>query len=172
MNIEIANRLVELRRAHGLSQEELAARLGVSRQAVSKWERAESSPDTDNLIALAQLYGVTLDGLLFHEVETPSPAGGAAYAAAPAPEPEPEAEYGQEPDDEADIFATAAAWDAADRAASERSRGKLRKVLLGLPVPILLTIAFLLLGFTFGLWHPGWMLFLLVPVYYWIVGLI
>ena len=64
MNIEIANRLVELRKKSGLSQEELAARLGLSRQAVSKWERAEASPDTDNLICLAKLYGVSLDDLL------------------------------------------------------------------------------------------------------------
>ena len=66
MNIEIANRLVQLRREQGLSQEEMASKLGVSRQAVSKWERAESSPDTDNLIALARLYGVSLDELLLH----------------------------------------------------------------------------------------------------------
>jgi len=64
MNIEIANRLVELRKKSGLSQEELAAKLGLSRQAVSKWERAEASPDTDNLICLAKLYGVSLDRLL------------------------------------------------------------------------------------------------------------
>jgi transcriptional regulator with XRE-family HTH domain len=64
MNIEIANRLVELRKKSGLSQEELAAKLGLSRQAVSKWERAEASPDTDNLICLAKLYGVSLDDLL------------------------------------------------------------------------------------------------------------
>ena len=64
MNIETANRLVQLRKENGLSQEALAAKLGVSRQAVSKWERAEASPDTDNLIALAELYGMTLDGLL------------------------------------------------------------------------------------------------------------
>jgi len=64
MNIEIANRLVQLRKMNGLSQEELAEKLGISRQAVSKWERAESSPDTDNLISIAKLYNVSLDELL------------------------------------------------------------------------------------------------------------
>lgn len=64
MNIEIANRLVQLRKQHGYSQEELAAKLGLSRQAVSKWERAEASPDTDNLIMLSRVYGVSLDELL------------------------------------------------------------------------------------------------------------
>lgn len=67
MNIETANRLYELRKKNGLSQEELADKLGISRQAVSKWERAEASPDTDNLILLAKLYGVTLDELLNSE---------------------------------------------------------------------------------------------------------
>ena len=69
MNVEIAQRLAEMRREKGFSQEELAARLGLSRQAVSKWERAESSPDTGNLIALADLYGVTLDELVRVEAD-------------------------------------------------------------------------------------------------------
>ena len=64
MNIKTANRLCELRKKHNLSQEELASMLGVSRQAVSKWERSESSPDTDNLIELAKIYNITLDELL------------------------------------------------------------------------------------------------------------
>lgn len=64
MNIETANRLLNYRKRQGLSQEELAAKIGVSRQAVSKWERAEASPDTDNLIELAKIYGVTLDELI------------------------------------------------------------------------------------------------------------
>lgn len=64
MNLEIANRLVEYRKRAGYSQEELADKLGISRQAVSKWERVEASPDTDNLIALANLYGVSLDELI------------------------------------------------------------------------------------------------------------
>lgn len=69
MNIKTAERLIQLRKEHGFSQEELAAKLGVSRQAVSKWERGEASPDTDNLIALAKLYQISLDELLDHKVE-------------------------------------------------------------------------------------------------------
>ncbi len=64
MNIETASRLVELRKSHGLSQDALAEKLGVSRQAVSKWERSEASPDTDNLITLAKLYNISVDELL------------------------------------------------------------------------------------------------------------
>lgn len=67
MTLETANRLFELRKNHGLSQEELSEKLGVSRQAVSKWERGEASPDTDNLIALAKLYELSLDELIFGE---------------------------------------------------------------------------------------------------------
>ncbi len=64
MNIEIANKLQQMRKKNNLSQEELAAKMGVTRQAVSKWERAESAPDMENLILLAKLYGVTIDELL------------------------------------------------------------------------------------------------------------
>lgn len=69
MNIKISNRLVELRKKNGYSQEELAEKLGLSRQAVSKWERAEASPDIDNLICLAKLYNVSLDELLSSDDE-------------------------------------------------------------------------------------------------------
>lgn len=64
MNIETANRLLEYRKKAGFSQEELAEKIGVSRQAVSKWERSEASPDTDNLVMLAEIYGVSLDEML------------------------------------------------------------------------------------------------------------
>ncbi len=64
MNIELASRLVSLRKTRGYSQESLASALNISRQAISKWERGETSPDTDNLIALALLYGISLDELV------------------------------------------------------------------------------------------------------------
>ncbi len=73
MNIQIANRLVALRKANGYSQEELAARLGISRQAVSKWEQAQSCPDTDNLICLSKLYHISLDELLLAEENEKEP---------------------------------------------------------------------------------------------------
>ena len=64
MTIEFANRLAELRKEKGYSQEDLAGKLGVSRQAISKWERGEATPDSDNLLALSSLYGVSLDELV------------------------------------------------------------------------------------------------------------
>ena len=64
MDIDLSSRLAEYRKQNKLSQEALAEKLGLSRQAVSKWERGESSPDTVNLIALSRIYGVTIDELL------------------------------------------------------------------------------------------------------------
>lgn len=65
-------RLQELRRRAGLSQDALAERLEVSRQAVSKWERDEAMPETDKVVRIAQLFGVSLDSLLLGKDYTPS----------------------------------------------------------------------------------------------------
>ena len=73
MTIELANRLCAYRKHHGLSQEELAEKLEISRQAVSCWERAETSPDTDNLILLSKIYSVTLDELLYQDPQAVPP---------------------------------------------------------------------------------------------------
>ncbi len=61
---KFSQRLIELRKKSGLSQEKLGERLYVSRQAVSKWECGEAVPDIDNLTALAEIYGVSLDELV------------------------------------------------------------------------------------------------------------
>lgn len=63
----IEDRIRERRTALGISQEYLAEQLGVSRQAVSKWESGKSSPDTRNLIALAGLFGVSVQWLAVGE---------------------------------------------------------------------------------------------------------
>ena len=64
MNVEIAERLAARRKLAGLSQEALAEKLGVSRQAVSKWEQGAADPRTSNLLGLAKLYGVSAEELL------------------------------------------------------------------------------------------------------------
>lgn len=72
MDIKTADRLAKLRKEHSLSQEQLAEKIGVSRQAVSKWERAEATPDIDNLISLSRVYGISLDEMLgLNGPETP-----------------------------------------------------------------------------------------------------
>lgn len=60
----LADKIISLRKKEGWSQEELAEQLGVSRQAVSKWESARSVPDMDKLLAMSRIFGVTTDYLL------------------------------------------------------------------------------------------------------------
>ena len=71
------DRLKELRKAAGLSQAQLSARVGVSQQAVGKWENGKSSPDPDTLTALAKLLGVSTDDLLG---KAPAPSFSLPYA--------------------------------------------------------------------------------------------
>lgn len=67
----LADKIIHHRKSLALTQEELAAQLGVSRQAVSKWEGALSVPDMERIIQLAELFGVTIDYLLKDEMESP-----------------------------------------------------------------------------------------------------
>ncbi len=68
----LGEKLKKLRKARGLSQEQLADQLNVSRQAISKWELGESIPDTENLILLSKFYGVSIDYLLLNELNISS----------------------------------------------------------------------------------------------------
>lgn len=60
----ISENLLTLRKRHNFSQEYVAEKIGVSRQAVAKWESGETTPDLNNSVALARLYDVTLDDLV------------------------------------------------------------------------------------------------------------
>ena len=59
-----ADKVVQLRKKSGWSQEELAEKLNVTRQSVSKWEGAQSIPDLEKILQLAQIFGVSTDYLL------------------------------------------------------------------------------------------------------------
>ena len=142
MNIEIANRLVQLRKENGLSQEALAAKLGISRQAISKWERAEASPDTDNLMALAELYGMSLDALLNTANDQYDLDGGETEPA-----------------------------EAEKKAKKEKTELQKKAIkMFKFPFPLFVVLIFLAFGFAANLWHPAWLVFLLIPIYYHLAG--
>jgi len=72
--MEFNNKLYELRKQKGFSQEELANRLNVSRQTVSKWEVGDSTPDMEKLVAISDLFGISLDELVLDKAPEPAPA--------------------------------------------------------------------------------------------------
>lgn len=65
----IGTRIANLRSQYSYSQEYVAEKIGVSRQAVSKWEQNQSSPDTENLIALSQLFNVSVEYLAIGKIQ-------------------------------------------------------------------------------------------------------
>lgn len=71
--MDFNNRLYQLRKQKGLSQEELANRLNVSRQTVSKWEVGDSTPDMEKLIAMSDLFDVSLDKLVMGKEDEETP---------------------------------------------------------------------------------------------------
>ena len=80
--MELSEKIIRLRKGRGLSQEELAERLGVSRQAVSRWESGTALPDAGNLRQISRLCEVSADYLLDEERESPE---GPAAAVAQKP---------------------------------------------------------------------------------------
>lgn len=146
-NAEIlGSKLYELRKNNGLSQEELAEKLNVSRQAISKWECGESLPDTDNLITISKLYKISLDELV-----------GNSYS---------------EFKDNIDSSVEEKQNDISNRENYELSVTAPRKrkgwawVLHTFPYPIFITIVFLLWGFIWDGWDIAWTLFITIPLYH------
>ncbi|RKI90507.1 XRE family transcriptional regulator [Parablautia intestinalis] len=157
MNIEIANRLVNLRKSNNLSQEALAEKLGISRQAVSKWERAEASPDTDNLILLSRLYGVSLDELLKTEDEIP------ITTAEPSNEGMKDEEKTQK-DNEGNLFEEVKKSDIEDDE-EEEEISKLGEICERIPMLWIVILAYFITGCVFGAWYMNGILFLVIPIW-------
>lgn len=67
--MKLAEKIQELRKKNGLSQEQLAEQLGVSRQAISKWESGQSAPDIDKIVLLSEFFRISTDYLLKQENE-------------------------------------------------------------------------------------------------------
>ena len=81
----LADKIIDLRKKNGWSQEELAEKLGVSRQAVSKWEGAQSVPDIQRILEMSRLFGVSTDYLLKDDMDFGSEAVTESAAEADSP---------------------------------------------------------------------------------------
>lgn len=215
MSMEIAERLAVMRREKGFSQEDLAGQLGLSRQAISKWERGESAPDMGNLIALADLYEVSLDELIRGEgagtettpktaasekvdvtintfineektkpaeastrdeaaaksvpvaTSTPAPAPTPAPVAAPPACPPPAPAPQMQPT--IPVYQHVPGHAVVSAPAEPKPTSE---VWMTFPYPLFCALLYLVLGFLFGLWHPGWIIFLTIPFFYWIVRVV
>ena len=178
--INLPNNLYELRRKAGLSQEEFADKLCVSRQAVSKWERGEAYPDTENLIAISAMFSVTIDELLHAPDLSHSSTenkGGRTDGEIPRTENESSCKGGfglkLALDNGIDIkigngdqadFTDGGVDDSEDEDADQRRNWKYA-ALYSVPYSILCLVSFLVLGFTRNAWDWAWTLFLTIPVY-------
>ena len=69
--MDLGEKIKEIRKKFGLTQEELAEKLNVSRQAVAKWEMGSGVPDTENLKSISKLFGTSIDSLLDNETDIP-----------------------------------------------------------------------------------------------------
>lgn len=199
MDLMTANRLQQLRKANGYSQDVLAEKLGISRQAVSKWERAESSPSVDNLLDLARLYGITVDEMLNTNGDrvviktqnnTKKDIKGKLKSLISKAN-----DFGIYPELARSLakfpfflvvtvlyvvlcfvtklwhplwimFLTLPIY---YQFALACKGGNKKVFMLLLPIPEIIVTVFLILGFAFGIWKYAWILFLLLPIYYWIV---
>ena len=168
---KLGNRLYELRKKSGLSQEELSEKLNVSRQAVSKWECGESLPDTDNLITIAKLYGVSIDELIDNATVAPTPTSKKergkfinALKAFPYP---------------ILVVVVFLFWGFLANGWSVAWTLFLtvplyyttitcikRKRFTPFAYPVLIGFVYLLMGMQWGLWHPWWIIFITIPLYY------
>lgn len=153
------NNLIKLRKEKGLSQEELADKLAVSRQAISKWERGESLPDTDNLIRLAKLYGVSIDEIVgIKDSGEDAATVEKSAAASPAYASEEKSESGE---------STSEKEPPKTYENGKKTYNKRNIVIDSVcgAYGILTTVAVLLWGFMFNGWILSWTLYVTIPVF-------
>lgn len=183
MSIKQGEFLKELRIKNNYSQEKLGELLGLSRQSISKWEQGYATPDTDNLIKLSQIYGVSVDALLKCSEEEQTVGQGEAGMASAAQSPKP-------PKKKRGWFfiaypvLTVIAYALIGIMFKKTGWATGWLVILTIPLyytgviavekknlvvfcyPVLVIIVYLFCGFFMSLWHPLWVLFLTIPLFY------
>jgi len=136
--MDLREKISALRKQRGMSQEQLAEQMFVSRQSISKWELGESLPELANIIRLSEIFGVTTDYLL---KGTSVSEGSAMDTSASKIEEEP-------------VWASAVS-----KTAGSYSYHYMRMAAWMPILWIVIVSVYLMLGFVFDAWHPGWVVF-------------
>ena len=180
----LSKNLYELRRKNNLSQEEMAEKLLVSRQAISKWERGEAYPDTENLIMISNIFNVTLDELIHVDLSTSEKMNDniengesnddsvSKKVSVNMTSSELHIKVRDEEEDEdaaVNLTLPGIHIDANEKDDDENESAPTStapRICHALPYPIVITIAFLLIGFIADAWYWAWTLYITIPVYY------
>ena len=140
--MNLNEKIQTLRKDRGLSQEQLADQLNVTRQAVSKWETGEGLPDIENILQLSELFGVSVDYLLKNQ-----------------------------PTAEVEVNEDLALAEALEQEPDTKNSGRFSfdftldgvAGIQGAIFPLAI-LAYLIMGLYFDLWHPGWIIFVLAAL--------
>ncbi|GHU72320.1 hypothetical protein AGMMS49992_08020 [Clostridia bacterium] len=171
MNSRAGEKLTALRLGRGLSRDELAAQLNVGADTIETWEQGRSLPDTQSLISIAKLFNISLDELLLAEEPLSVQADTHhSYTVDTIQTRSVEDDFEKWRANRRETYATDDGGAPADVTADDYSfkvgGTKVRISHAAFPYPIIVTGAYLLAGFLFNWWHPGWLLFLTIPLYY------
>ena len=149
----LGDNLYTLRKQKGISQDEFAEKLGVSRQAVSKWERNEAYPDTENLIAISRFYNVSIDDLVNKSLNIDRTVIDNSST-----------DTAKEHIENVDVVDDDNDDDGVNIEQIAKSGINIRDFI---PYPIVITVIYLLWGCLspYG-WRIGWTLYITIPVYY------
>jgi len=153
----LGEKLAKLRKEHNYTQEEFAALLEVSRQAVSKWESDLAYPETDRLIKLSELFGCSIDYLLKED----------APAAPTETASETKIDTNCDIPDETEITSHIPSEKLKkDEDEKESVTPKQRNIISGISgsVLVITAIIYIILGAVCNLWHPAWILLFLIPI--------
>ena len=141
--MDISKKLKDVRESKGLSLEELSEKCGREVELIQGWEDGSIVPSASDLIGLSKVYEMTMDEMIYNDAEAP--------------------EYNAENGTYKNISSNTG--DTIKTGNKGRGFTKGEKITL-IIFPVLCFAVFLVLGFTMGLWHPGWIVFVIIPIYY------
>ncbi len=171
MAMSLADKLTLLRLQNGYTKEDVARRLSVSENDVYAWESGAASPDLSVLPRIAAVYSITVDALLNPDV-IPTPAQQAQTPPPPSYNQQPYQNNNQNADgfeqmkNEAKGFLFSKLFEFADSCTIMARHRATARLMFLFPFPLVILFAYLFAGFVLHLWHPAWIMFLLIPCYY------